>query len=149
MRLQLSHSDSAFLSPEAVTGTHLKPPTTHQARLRSEVVDLTREGTTRGIEKGPQSLLTKDVGELILELPPLSPEGGYRVTLQSENGQAMVSGAGIAKTQNGKTELPVMNLRGTIVRQMGYDSRGIPSSSSSRDGMNRIADASVGATKAI
>jgi hypothetical protein len=35
------------------------------------------------------------------------------VTLQSENGEATVSGAGIAKTQNGKTELPVtMNLSG-------------------------------------
>ena len=80
---------------------------------RSEVVDLSRDGTTRGIEKGPQSPLTKDAGELILELPPLSPEGRYRVTLQSENGRSMASGAGIAKTQNGKTELPVMmNLSG-------------------------------------
>jgi hypothetical protein len=96
-----------------VIGTHLKPPATHEAGLRSEVVDLSRDGTTRGIEKGPQSLLTKDVGELILELPPLSPEGGYRVTLQSENGEAVVSAAGIAKMQNGKAELPVMmNLRG-------------------------------------
>jgi hypothetical protein len=35
------------------------------------------------------------------------------VTLQSENGEAAVSGAGIAKMQNGKAELPVMmNLRG-------------------------------------
>jgi hypothetical protein len=94
-------------------GTHLKPPATHEAGLRSEVVDLSRDGTTRGIEKEPQSLLRKDVGELILELPPLSPEGRYRVTLRSEDGEATATGAGIAKTQNGKAELPVMmNLSG-------------------------------------
>jgi hypothetical protein len=70
-------------------------------------------GQRAGIEKEPQSLLTTDVGELILELPPLSPEGRYRVTLQSQNGEATASGAGIAKAQNGKTELPVMmNLSG-------------------------------------
>ena len=94
-------------------GTRLKAPATHEAGLRAEVVDLSRDGTTRGLEKRPQSVLTKDVGELILELPPLSPEGRYRVTLQPENGEATVSGAGIAKTQNGKAELPVMmNLSG-------------------------------------
>jgi hypothetical protein len=111
--LALGATAAACVVGGVVIGTHLKPPATHDAGFRSEVVDLSRDGTTRGIEKGPQSLLTKDVGELILELPPLSPEGRYRVTLQSENGQAAVSGAGIAKTQNGKTELPVtMNLSG-------------------------------------
>ena len=90
-----------------------QPAGNHDVGFRSEVVDLSRDGTTRGIEKGPQSLLTKNVGELILELPPLSPEGHYQVMLQSENGETRVSGAGIAKTQNGKTELPVMmNLSG-------------------------------------
>jgi hypothetical protein len=113
--LALSATAAACVVGGVVIGTHLKPPATHEAELRSEVVDLSRDGTTRGIEKGPQSLLTKDVKELILELPPLSPEGRYRVTLQSENGQAAVSGAGIAKTQNGKTELPVMmNLSGLL-----------------------------------
>ena len=111
--LALGATAAACVVGGVVIGTHLKPPVTHEAKLRSEVVDLSRDGTTRGIEKGPRSLLTKDVGELILELPPLSPEGRYRVTLQSENGQATVSAAGIAKMQNGKTELPVMmNLRG-------------------------------------
>jgi hypothetical protein len=111
--LALGATTAACVVGGVVIGTHLKPPASHEAGLRSEVVDLSRDGTTRGIEKGPQSLLTKDVGELILELPPLSPEGRYRVTLQSENGEAVVSGAGIAKMQNGKAELPVMmNLRG-------------------------------------
>lgn len=111
--LALGATAAACVVGGVVIGTHLRPPATHEAGLRSEVVDLSRDGTTRGIEKGPQSLLTKDVGELILELPPLSPEGSYRVTLQSENGRSMASGAGIAKTQNGKTELPVMmNLSG-------------------------------------
>ena len=111
--LALGATAVACIVAGVVIGTHLKTPTTHEAGLRSEVVDLSRNGTTRGIEKGPQSLLTKDVGELILELPPLSPEGSYRVALQSENGEATVSGAGMAKTQNGKTELPVMmNLSG-------------------------------------
>ena len=96
-----------------VIGTHLKPPATHVAGLRSEVVDLSRDGTTRGIEKEPDSLLTKDVEELILELPALSPEGRYQVSLRSEDGNARISAAGIAKMQNGKTELPVtMNLSG-------------------------------------
>ena len=64
------------------------------------MVDLSRDGTTRGIEKGPQSLLT-------------SPEGHYQVMLRSEESSAAVSATGIAKTQNGKTELPVvMNLSG-------------------------------------
>jgi hypothetical protein len=111
--LALGATAAACVVGGVVIGAHLKPPTTHEAGLRSEVVDLSRDGTTRGIEKGPQSLLTKDVGELILELPPLSPEGRYRVMLQSENGEAAVSGAGIAKMQNGKTDLPVMmNLSG-------------------------------------
>jgi len=104
---------AACIVAGVLIGTHLKPPAIHEAGLRSEVVDLSRDGTTRGIEKGPQSLLTKDVGELILELPPLSPEGRYRVTLQSEDGEATATGAGIAKMKNGKTELPVMmNLSG-------------------------------------
>jgi hypothetical protein len=106
--LALVATAAACVVGGVVIGTHLKPPATHEAGLRSEVVDLSRNGTTRGIEKGPQSLLTKGVEKLILELPPLSPEGRYRVTLQSENGEATVSGAGIAKTQNGETELPVM-----------------------------------------
>ena len=111
--LALGATAAACIVAGVVIGMHLNPPATHDVGLRSEVVDLSRDGTTRGIEKEPQSLLTKDVGELILELPPLSPEGRYRVTLQSENGEATISGAGIAKTQNGKTELPVMmNLSG-------------------------------------
>jgi len=111
--LALCATAAACIVGGVVIGAHLKLPAAHEAGLHSEVVDLSRDGTTRGIEKGPQSLLTKDVEELILELPPLSPEGSYRVTLQSENGEATVSGAGIAKTQNGKTELPVvMNLGG-------------------------------------
>jgi hypothetical protein len=111
--LALGATAAACVVGGVVIGTHLKPPATREARLRSEVVDLSRDGTTRGIEKGPQSLLTEDVGELILELPPLSPEGRYRVVLRSEEGKATVSAAGIAKTQNGKTELPVMmNLSG-------------------------------------
>jgi hypothetical protein len=111
--LALGATAAACIVAGVVIGTHLKPPATHEAGLRSEVVDLSRDGTTRGIETGPQSPLTKDVGELILELPPLSPEGRYRVTLQSGNGEAAVSGAGIAKMQNGKAELPVMmNLSG-------------------------------------
>ena len=44
---------------------------------------------------------------------PEPAEAAIRVTLQSENGQAMVSADGIAKAQNGKTKLPVtMNLSG-------------------------------------
>jgi hypothetical protein len=111
--LALGATAAACIVAGVVIGTRLQPPATHEAGLRSEVVDLSRDGTTRGIEKEPDSLLTKDVGELILELPPLSPKGRYRVTLRSENGEATVSGAGIAKTQHGKTELPViMNLSG-------------------------------------
>jgi hypothetical protein len=111
--LALGSTAAACIVAGVLIGTHLKPPATREAGLRSEVVDLSQDGTTRGIEKGPQSPLTKDAGELILELPPLSPEGRYRVTLQSEDGEATATGAGIAKTQNGKTELPVMmNLRG-------------------------------------
>ena len=111
--LALGATAAACVVGGVVIGTHLKPPATREAGVRSEVVDLSRDGTTRGIEKEPQSLLKKDIGELILELPPLSPEGRYRVTLQSENGEATVSAAGIAKMQNGKTELPVMmNLSG-------------------------------------
>jgi hypothetical protein len=97
---------AACIVAGVVIGTHFKPPATHEAGVRSEALDLSRDGTMRGIEKGPQSLLTKDVGELILELPPLSPEGHYQVMLRSEEGNATVSAAGIAKTQNGKTELP-------------------------------------------
>jgi hypothetical protein len=111
--LALSATAAACIVAGVLIGTHLKPPATHEAGLRSEVVDLSRDGTIRGIEKGPQSLLTKDVEELILELPPLSPEGRYRVTLQSENGEATVSRVGIAKMKDGKAELPVMlNLSG-------------------------------------
>jgi hypothetical protein len=113
--LALGTTAAACIVTGILIGTHLKPPATHEAGLHSEVVDLSWDGTTRGIEKEPQSLLAKDIGELILELPPLSPEGSYRVALQSENGVPAVSGAGIAKTQNGKTELPVMmNLRGLL-----------------------------------
>jgi hypothetical protein len=65
------------------------------------------------VEEGPQSLLTKDVEELILELPPLSLERDYQVVLRSERGNATVSAVGTAKAQNDKTELPVMmNLSG-------------------------------------
>jgi hypothetical protein len=111
--LALGTTAAACIVAGVLIGTHLKPPATREAGLRSEVVDLSRDGTTRGIEKRPQSLLTKDVGELILELPPLSPEGRYRATLQSEDGETTATGAGIAKTHNGKTELPVvMNLSG-------------------------------------
>jgi hypothetical protein len=111
--LALSATAAACVVGGVVIGTHLKPPATREAGLRSEVVDLSRDGTTRGIEKGPHSLLTKDAGALILELPPLSPEGHYQVMLRSEEGNATVSAVGIAKTQNGKTELPVMmNLSG-------------------------------------
>ena len=111
--LALGATAAACIVAGVVIGTHLRPAAIHEAGFRSEVVDLSRDGTTRGIQKEPQSLLTKDVGELILELPPLSPEGRYRITFHSENGEATASGAGIAKTQNGKIELPVMmNLSG-------------------------------------
>jgi hypothetical protein len=104
--LALGATAAACVVGGVVIGTHLKPPATHKAGLRSEVVDLSRDGTTRGIEKGPQSLLTKDVGELILELPPLGPEGRYRVTLQSENGEATVTGSGTAKNAERQDRTP-------------------------------------------
>jgi hypothetical protein len=75
--LALGATAAACVVAGVVIGTRLKPPTTHEAGLRSEVLDLSRYGTTRRIEKEPQSLLTKDIGELILELRPLSPEGRY------------------------------------------------------------------------
>jgi tetratricopeptide (TPR) repeat protein len=56
--LTLGATAAACVAGGVLIGTHLKPPTTHEAGVRSEVVDLSRDGTTRGIEKGPQSLLS-------------------------------------------------------------------------------------------
>jgi hypothetical protein len=111
--LALGATAAACVVGGVVIGTHLKSPATHEAGLRSEVVDLSRDGTTGGIEKGPQSLLAKDVEELILELPPLSPEGRYRVTLQSETVRRRFQEQVSPKRRTAKTELPVMmNLSG-------------------------------------
>jgi hypothetical protein len=104
--LALSATAAACVVGGVVIGTHLKPAATHEAELRSEVVDLSRDGTTRGIEKGPQSLLTEDVGELILELPPLSPEGRYRVVLRSEEGKARFQRPVLPKRRTARLSSP-------------------------------------------
>jgi hypothetical protein len=106
--LSLIATAAACIVVGIALGTHGKHvAVTSEREVRSEVLDLSRSATARGVDGGQPALLMKDVGLLIVELPPLSPAGTYQVTLQRDDGEPVVSGQGTAATKDGKIELRV------------------------------------------
>jgi hypothetical protein len=89
-------------------GTHIRRDSSPSVReVRSEVLDLSRDATARGIENSQPALLMKDANQLVIELPPLSPPGPYRVTLRHDDGDVLVSADGIASANDGRPELRI------------------------------------------
>jgi hypothetical protein len=106
--LWLSATAAACLLAGIALFTHRKPVSApSEVEVRSQVLDLSRNSTARGVEGDRPALLMKDIGLLIVELPPLSPPGAYEVTLQNDHGKPVVSAQGTAAGKDGKMELRV------------------------------------------
>jgi hypothetical protein len=106
--LTLGATAGACLLGGIAIGTHIMRDSGPSVReVRSEVLDLSRDATARGIENSQPALLMKDANQLVVELPPLSPPGPYRVTLRHDDGDVLVSADGTASTNDGKVELHV------------------------------------------
>ncbi len=104
--LVLGATAAACLLIGLTIGTHrsrVTPPSSRE--VHAEVLDLSGEPTARGVEPIHPRLLMKEAGLVIVELPPLSPQGRYEVTLQQNDGKTLVSATGTANTQDGKLEL--------------------------------------------
>ena len=100
-------------------GTHLRQTAPPVEMRRSQVVDLSQDVAPRGKSNKASLRLMRDVDQLVLELPPLSPAGRYEVTLQTDHGDTALSSAGTAQLSDGRVELPVfLNL--TAVRPGTY-----------------------------
>jgi hypothetical protein len=106
--LTLGATAAACLLGGVAIGTHIRRDSGPSVQeVRSEVLDLSRDATARGVENNQPALLMKDAGHLVVELPPLSPPGQYQVTLQHDDGDVLVSAEGTASTNDGKVELRV------------------------------------------
>jgi hypothetical protein len=106
--LALGATAAACLLGGIAIGTHIRRDSGPSVRgVRSEVLDLSRDATARGIENSQPALLMKDATQLVIELPPLSPPGRYQVTLRHDDGDVLVSADGTASANDGKVELRV------------------------------------------
>lgn len=106
--LLLCATATACIVVGIVFGTHWKKISApSQIVVRAEVLDLSRNATSRGADGGQPALLMKDAGLLIVELPPLSPAGAYEITLRHDDSDPIVSARGVAATRDGKVELRV------------------------------------------
>jgi hypothetical protein len=106
--LTLGATAAACLFGGVAIGTHISRDAGPSVReVRSEVLDLSRYTTARGVENSQPALLMKDANQLVVELPPLSPPGRYQVTLRYDDGDVLVSADGTASANDGKLELRV------------------------------------------
>jgi hypothetical protein len=106
--LTLGATAAACLLGGVAIGTHIARDAAPSVReVRSEVLDLSRDVTARGVENSQPALLMKDANQLVVELPPLSPPGRYQVTLRHNDGDVLVSADGTASANDGKLELRV------------------------------------------
>jgi hypothetical protein len=106
--LALGATAAACLLGGVAIGTHIRRDSGPSVReVRSEVLDLSRDTTARGVENSQPALLMKDASQLVVELPPLSPPGRYQVTLRNDDGDVLVSADGTASANDGKVELRV------------------------------------------
>jgi hypothetical protein len=106
--MTLGATAAACLLGGVAIGTHIARDAAPSVReVRSEVLDLSRDVTARGVENSQPALLIKDANQLVVELPPLSPPGRYQVTLRHDDGDVLVSADGTASTNDGKVELRV------------------------------------------
>jgi hypothetical protein len=106
--LTLGATAAACLLGGVAIGTHIRRDSGPSVReVRSEVLDLSRDTIARGVENSQPALLMKDVNQLVVELPPLSPPGRYQVTLRHNDGDVLVSADGTAGANDGKVELRV------------------------------------------
>jgi hypothetical protein len=106
--LTLGATAAACLLGGVVIGTHIRRDSDPSVReVRSEVLDLSRDATARGVENSQPALLMKDANQLVIELPPLSPPGRYQVTLRHDDGDVLVSADGIASANDGRPELRI------------------------------------------
>jgi hypothetical protein len=106
--LTLGATVAACLLGGVAIGTHIRRDAAPSVReLRSEVLDLSRDATARGVENSQPAFLMKDANQLVVELPPLSPPGRYQVTLRHNDGDVLVSADGTASANDGKLELRI------------------------------------------
>ena len=106
--LTLGATAAACLLGGVAIGTHIRRDSSPSVRdVRSEVLDLSRDTTARGVENSRPVLLMKDVNQLVVELPPLSSPGRYQVTLRHDDGDVLVSADGTASANDGNVELRV------------------------------------------
>jgi hypothetical protein len=106
--LTLGATAAACLLGGVAIGTHIRrDPGPSVREVRSEVLDLSRDTTARGVENTQPVLLMKDVNQLVVELPSLSPPGRYQVTLRHDDGDVLASANGTASANDGKVELRV------------------------------------------
>jgi hypothetical protein len=106
--LTLGATAAACLLGGVAIGTHIRRDSGPSVReVRSEVLDLSRDVTARGVENSQPALLMKDANQLVVELPPLSPPGRYQVTLRHNDGDVLVSADGTASANDGKLELRI------------------------------------------
>jgi hypothetical protein len=106
--LTLGATAAACLLGGVAIGTHIRRDSGPSVReLRSEVLDLSRDTTARGAENSQAAILMKDANQLVVELPPLSPPGPYRVTLRHDDGDVLVSADGTASANDGRPELRI------------------------------------------
>jgi hypothetical protein len=104
--LTLGATAAACLLGGVAIGTHIRRDAAPSVRdVRSEVLDLSRDVTARGVENSQPALLMKDANQLVVELPPLSPPGRYQVTLRHNDGDVLVSADGTASANDGTLEL--------------------------------------------
>ena len=106
--LTLGATAAACLLGGVAIGTHIRRDSSPSVRdVRSEVLDLSRDTTARGVENSRPVLLMKDVNQLVVELPPLSSPGRYQVTLRHDDGDVLVSADGTASANDGNVQLRV------------------------------------------
>jgi hypothetical protein len=106
--LTLGAAAAACLLGGVAIGTHIRWDSGPSVReVRSEVLDLSRDVTARGVEDSQPALLMKDANQVVVELPPLSPPGRYQVTLRHDDGDVLVSADGTASANHGKLELRI------------------------------------------
>ena len=105
--LTLGATAAACLLGGVAIGTHIRRDSGPSVpEIRSEVLDLSRDATARGVENSQPALLMKDANQVV-ELPPLSPPGRYQVTLRHTDGDVLVSADGTASANDGRLELRI------------------------------------------
>jgi hypothetical protein len=106
--LSVGASIAASLLIGATLVWQLKPKEViNTSASREQVVDLSSVSTPRGAEGDSSAYLMKEVGTFIIELPPLSPAGHYKVMLMNSDQKQMISADGVARDAQGHLELPV------------------------------------------